>query len=202
MASGTPHVAVLAAFCPLHGSCHCHHTLSPAARPTPSVTIRTSIPGPAVAGWKEFVALPELGIPRLKAKLDTGARTSALHASRVVVLREDPLGRHEVEIVLAPHRHRPRELVAVRTRLAGEIDVTDSGGHRERRPLVETLVVLGPLRRRIRLSLTDRSGMLFPLILGRKAFEGALLVDVAAKYLLRRRRRAAAGGDAAAEEPA
>jgi hypothetical protein len=146
------------------------------------------IPGRVTAGWKEHVALPELGIRRLKAKLDTGARTSALHASRITVVGEDPQGRHEVEILLAPHRHHPAELITVRTRLLGEIDVTDSGGHRERRPLIETLLVLGPLRRRIRVSLTDRSGMLFPLILGRKAIEGVLVVDPGAKYLLRRRR--------------
>lgn len=161
------------------------------ARPTP-------LPGPlALAGWKERARLPELGLA-LKAKLDTGARTSALHVSGLRVVREDPEGRHEVEILVTPRRRHPWVVVPVRTRLLGEIEVTDSGGHRERRPLIETLLVLGTLRRRIRLSLTDRSGMLFPLILGRTAIAGALVVDPAARYLLRRSPARAAAADSSA----
>ena len=161
-----------------------------------TLTVTAPPPGLLTAGWKERVSLPELGIRRLKAKLDTGARTSALHAAAITVVEEDPQGMHQVEIHLAPHRHRPADLLVVRARLLGEIEVTDSGGHRERRPLIETLLVLGPLRRRIRVSLTDRSGMLFPLILGRKAFAGAFVVDAGAKYLLRSRRAPTPAGPA------
>jgi hypothetical protein len=66
------------------------------------------------------------------------------------------------------------------------VTVADSGGHHEIRPLISTELVLGPVRKQIFLTLTDRSGMLFRMILGRKALEGDFVVDVAQKYLLRR----------------
>jgi hypothetical protein len=66
------------------------------------------------------------------------------------------------------------------------VTVTDSGGHPEIRPLIATELVLGPVRKQIFLTLTDRSGMLFRMILGRKALEGDFLVDVSQRYLQRR----------------
>lgn len=141
-----------------------------------------------IIGWKEYVDLPELGIRRLKAKIDTGARTSSLHVSSLVVLAEHEDGSSDVEIRVPLDRRGSREAVA-RTRVLRRIRVTDSGGHAEIRPLIEAEVVLGPVRRRILLTLTDRQGMLFRMILGRKALEGVCLIDVATKYRLSRRPR-------------
>lgn len=140
---------------------------------------RTGVP----IGWKEFVALPDLGVPRLKAKVDTGARTSALHVASIRTLEDLGGGEAELEIALAPDRHRPEHLVRARVRQIARIRVTDSGGHRHLRPVIETTMVLGPVTKRIRLTLADRSTMLFRMILGRKTLEGDFLVDVAAKYL-------------------
>lgn len=134
-------------------------------------------------GWKEFVALPDLGISRLKAKIDTGARTSALHVSAVEVLESFPDGSSALEIRVPLDRRGEREVTARVTAL-GEMQVTDSGGHAEIRPVIETDLVLGPVRKRIHLTLTDRRGMLFRMLLGRKALEGDFLVDVGGKYLL------------------
>lgn len=139
--------------------------------------------GPLVIGWKERVALPELGIPSLKAKVDTGARTSALHVAALRVLEEGDAGEAELEVTLAPDRRRPDRLVRARVHQIARIRVTDSGGHRELRPVIETDLLLGAVRRRIRLTLTDRSTMLFRMILGRKALEGRFLVDVSKKYV-------------------
>lgn len=138
---------------------------------------------PLVIGWKERVALPQLGIPSLKAKIDTGARTSALHVAALRILAEGSGGEAELELTLAPDRRRPDRLVRARAHQIARIRVTDSGGHRELRPVIETEMVLGPVRRSIRLTLTDRSTMLFRMILGRKAIEGRFLVDVAKKFL-------------------
>lgn len=138
-----------------------------------------------VIGWKEYVDLPDLGIRHLKAKVDTGARTSSLHVRSLEVLAEHDDGSSEVEIRVPLDRRGDREAVA-RTRVLRRIAVTDSGGHSEIRPLIETEIVLGPVRRRILLTLTDRRGMLFRMILGRKAFEGKCVVDVATKYRLSR----------------
>ena len=140
-------------------------------------------------GWKEYLDLPELGLHRVKGKIDTGARTSTLHVHSLQYLQRLPDGTQTAEVQLVPERRDPARLVTARVRILRHLRVTDSGGHRELRPLVETELVLGPLRKRIFLTLTDRSGMLFRMILGRKAVEGDFYVDAACKYLLRARRR-------------
>src|SRR5215217_4168721 len=119
-------------------------------------------------GWKEYLDLPELGLVRLKAKVDTGARTSTLHVDSMTVLEVLPDGSELVELALSPDRRRPELQVRTQAR------------------------VLRRVRKKILLTLTDRSGMLFRMILGRKALEGDFRVDVSGKYLFRkwhRRRR-------------
>ena len=140
-------------------------------------------------GWKEYLDLPELGLFRLKAKVDTGARTSTLHVDSLDVLEVLPDGTELVEIVVSPDRRRPEVRVRTRARVIKRMRVVDSGGHPEVRPVVETELVLGPVRKRILLTLTNRSGMLFRMILGRKALEGDFRVDVAGKYLFRKSHR-------------
>jgi hypothetical protein len=142
-----------------------------------------------LVGWKEFLDLPDLGIRALKAKVDTGARSSALHVDEIIVLSQEPDGSGELLLRLAPDRRRPEVHQEARVHQIARIPVVDSGGHREIRPLIETTLVLGPVQKRIRLTLTDRSSMLFRMILGRKSLEGSFLVDVGRKYLLGRPRR-------------
>jgi hypothetical protein len=144
---------------------------------------------PVVIGWKEYVDLPDLGIRGLKTKIDTGARTSALHVSSLVVLQRHADGTADVEIEVPLDRRRPEARSRARVRTLCEVRVTDSGGASEVRPLIETELRLGPVRKRILLTLTDRSGMLFRMLLGRKALENDFLVDVAKKYLTGGRRR-------------
>lgn len=146
-------------------------------------------------GWKEYLDLPELGVFRLKAKVDTGARTSTLHVESLTVVEELPDGTEIVELTISPSRRRPGRKVTTRARVLRYVRVTDSGGHPEVRPVIETEMVLGAVRKRILVTLTNRSGMLFRMILGRKALEGDFQVDVSAKYLQRRRssRRRARG---------
>lgn len=139
-------------------------------------------------GWKEYLDLPELGVFRLKAKVDTGARTSTLHVESLTLLEELPDGTELVELTISPSRRRPERQVTTRARVLRRIRVTDSGGHPEVRPVIETEIVLGPVRKRILVTLTNRSGMLFRMIVGRKALEGDFQVDVSAKYLLRKGR--------------
>jgi hypothetical protein len=143
--------------------------------------------GLEVVGWKEYLTLPELGIGRLKAKIDTGARTSSLHVESFTSLETLPDGTEVAEVTIAPDRRRPERTVVARVTVLGRVRVTDSGGHREVRPVIETEIVLGPVRKRIRVTLTNRSGMLFRMILGRKALEGDFAVDASRKYLHRRR---------------
>lgn len=146
-------------------------------------TVAAAPAAPLVIGWTEYLDLPDLGITRLKAKVDTGARTSSLHVAAIRRLSGRDDGEAEIEITMAPDRRRPERLVRARVHQLARIRVTDSGGHSELRPVIETLLVLGPVTKRVRLTLADRSTMLFRMILGRKAIEGAFVVDVSRKYL-------------------
>jgi predicted deacylase len=152
----------------------------PAAAPGAAVArvgrVRSATRAPAppiVAGWCERVALPDLGIRRLSAKLDTGARTSALH---VLAMHETPAG---LAITL-PIAGAPQVTVAV----VEHVVVKDSGGHAERRPVIETGFVMGPIARRIRLTLTHRGDMRFPMLVGRSAMGPGVLVDAGRQGLL------------------
>jgi hypothetical protein len=133
---------------------------------------------PAVVGWREFAALPEWNIRRIKAKIDTGARTSALHVGR---LEELPDGRVRFEVVV-------RETPALRTRIVEarpvrRTTVKSSSGERQERLVFRTRLVIGPLERDIELSVVSREGMLCRMLVGRKALPVGVLVDPAHKYL-------------------
>jgi hypothetical protein len=139
----------------------------------------TTTQRPLVVGWKEHVAMPELGIRRLRAKIDTGAKTSALDVASYE-LRTEPSGRIVALLRLALRRRAQLlELPVVRM-----VVVCNSGGYREQRPVVETLVCLGPVSKRVLLTVTNRSCMRFRMILGRSALAGDFVVDVSRKYLL------------------
>ncbi len=94
-------------------------------------------------GWREWVALPGLGIPAVKAKIDTGARTSALHA--FAVERYLDRGAPWVRFRLHPLQRRSDVELVCAAPVADERVVSDSGGHRERRPILATEVVVGDL---------------------------------------------------------
>jgi len=141
-------------------------------------------------GWVEEVALLDLAAVRLNAKVDTGARTCALHVvePRVVAVDRGPDGR-EVEVLsflLQPSRGRgARGLVGpFEARLLGRIPVRDSGGHTEVRPLITTRIGLGSRVFEARVTLTSRTEMVFPMLIGRTAIAGRYLVDPAGSFLL------------------
>ncbi len=140
--------------------------------------------GEVTVGWRETVALPELGIERIRAKIDTGARSSSLHVDRQWRLERE--GEAWVGFEIRP---RPgAEVVTVEARLIDERDVTDSGGRSVRRPFIRARMHLAGIEREIELNLADRRGMRFPMLLGRQAMREGFVVDPSRSHLHRRSR--------------
>ncbi len=132
-------------------------------------------------GWREWLSLPELGIPAIKAKIDTGARTSALHAFEVESFEEDGVAR--VRFGIHPVQKRPDIAIYCLANVTDKRIVRDSGGHQEERLVIQTPVQVGQERWPIEITLTNREDMLFRMLLGRTAQEGRLLVDAAGSFL-------------------
>lgn len=139
-----------------------------------------------VLGWKEQVALPDLGVPRLRAKLDTGARSSALHVEDLAEIGTTEVDGVEVPllsfVVLSGRRDAPTRHEVQAPALERKL-VRDTGGLQEDRPVVRTRVVCGPVDVLADVTLTSRDLMNFRMLLGRLTLQGACVVDPALGYL-------------------
>jgi hypothetical protein len=142
---------------------------------------------PLIIGWKERIDFPAWGIKSVRAKIDTGARTTALNVCDYELMEISP-GRFRARFrpVLSRKRQVCRE--PVEAEVVRMVRVRNTGGTAELRPVVETEIKLGPVSKRIRVTLTDRSRMISPVILGRNALAGDFVVDVERKYLQRSKR--------------
>jgi hypothetical protein len=149
-----------------------------------------------VIGWREWIGFPDLEIDRVKAKIDTGARTSALHAYDVERFRRR--GRDFVRFVVHPLQRNVRETVRVEAELRDERRVKNSGGGVELRPVIRTRAQLRGRIWPIELTLTNRDEMGFRLLLGREALRGRFLLDPGRSFLTGRppkaRGRSSRGG--------
>lgn len=134
-----------------------------------------------IVGWREWIRLPALGIDRIKVKVDTGARTSALHA---YALERTKRGRRElVRFRVHPAQRDTHEVVSCEAEVVDERLVRSSSGREQLRPVILTTAVVLGRAIDIELTLTGRDAMGFRMLLGRQAVRGRFLVDPGRSYV-------------------
>lgn len=138
-------------------------------------------------GWRESVQLPDLDIPHINAKVDTGARTSALHADDVKVVRRR--GKEFVTFTVHPVQKSLKPAVSCEAELLEYRSVRSSNGAVTRRPVIQTFIELGGFAWQIELTLVNRDEMGFRMLLGRNGVRPGMLVDPHKSFLQSRRVR-------------
>lgn len=140
-----------------------------------------------VLGWREWIGFPDLGIPLIKTKVDTGARTTCLHAFSVKPFER--AGSRWVRFGIHPEQNNTSVEVWCEAPLKDQRVVRDSGGHEELRYVIETTLSIGQHRLQAEINLTDRDSMKFRALLGRTAMRGHYLVDPGRSFLQGKRKK-------------
>ncbi|MDE1310384.1 ATP-dependent zinc protease [Vibrio aestuarianus subsp. cardii] len=135
-----------------------------------------------IVGWRETLCLPALGIEKIKAKIDTGARTSCLHAFKVESFTKEEAP--WVRFWIHPLQRNDEKVVVCEAKVVDERTVRDSGGHEETRYVIESEVSLGGQIWPIEITLTNRENMAFRMLLGRTAMRGKIVVDPTQSFLI------------------
>jgi hypothetical protein len=136
-----------------------------------------------VVGWREWVALPDLGIDRIKAKIDTGARSSSLHAYDMKRFRRR--GASMIRFKVHPIQREFRTVVEAEAELVDLRKVRSSSGVQTLRPVIATHLEMGDRTWSIEITLVRRDAMGFRMLLGRQALRGHALVDPGRSFLSR-----------------
>jgi hypothetical protein len=150
-----------------------------------------------VLGWREWARLPDFGVRSIKAKLDTGARTSALHAFGLRRFTRD--GRPMVRFEIHPLQRSADSTVAAEAVVVDERVVRNSGGREEVRPVIRTTIQIGTEHWPIEVTLARRDQMGFRMLLGREALRGRAVVDAGSSFRAGRPGRSARGGGRSSE---
>ncbi|MGZ8161342.1 MAG: ATP-dependent zinc protease family protein [Methylobacter sp.] len=132
-------------------------------------------------GWREWVALPEFDINQIKAKVDTGARSSALHAFAIDPYRKG--GQRWVMFAIHPKQKYSDVYIECHAPVKDRRLVSDSGGHKQRRYVIETQLIMGQSIIRTEMTLTNRDSMLFRMLIGRTLINTRFIIDPSASYL-------------------
>ena len=135
-----------------------------------------------IVGSEEWCSFPTLGIPTIKARVDSGAKTSALHATNLKTFQKD--GIDWVKFDINPIQNNAKTIIHCEAQLVDQRIVKSSSGYRERRFVIKTNLEIGGKKWEVELTLTNRDSMGFRMLLGREAMSGRILVDPEKKYLL------------------
>ena len=135
-------------------------------------------------GWREWVSLPDLGVKEIKAKVDTGADNSSLHAFNLERFEED--GRRMVRFDIHPHQRKRKPSVSCVAEVVGERMVKNPGGRAERRPVIRTTLIVAGEEFEALINLTTRDEMTFRMLLGRRTVRQNFIVDPGRSFLWER----------------
>ena len=133
-----------------------------------------------IIGWREWVGLPQLGINRIKVKVDSGARSSSLHASNIEIFEDQDQAK--VRFIVHPIQRKESRVVEVEAPVLELRSVRSSSGESSMRPVIITDVQLLGITWPVELTLADRQEMRFRMLLGREAFRQRFLVDAGRSY--------------------
>lgn len=133
-----------------------------------------------IIGWREWIGLPELGAVKIKAKVDTGARSSSLHAANIEQFTRDD--QQWVRFDVLPAQRHDEIVIPTEAKVLEYRSVRSSSGVADLRPVIITEIELLQQRWPIELTLADRDAMGFRMLLGREAFRGRFLVDAGLSY--------------------
>ncbi len=133
-------------------------------------------------GWREWLALPDLAVPMIKTKIDSGAKTSVLHTYNQEVFKQNR--KERVRFWVHPIQRNTSKIIRCEADVWDHRLVSDSGGHKEHRFFIKTSVCLGTDIFSIELSLTNRDLMRFRMLLGREALKNRYLIDTSRSYLM------------------
>ncbi len=138
-----------------------------------------------VIGWREWVGLPDFGVDKIKVKVDTGARTSALHAHRITKFTKD--NATYVRFFVHPTQRKKKPEIECTALVVDEREVKNSGGKATKRFVIRTQIKVGDATWPIELTLTNRDEMGFRMLLGRQAVRRRFLVDPGRSYATKKR---------------
>ena len=136
---------------------------------------------PQIIGWREWVSLPDLNLPAIKAKVDTGAKTSSIHAFDIT-LQKNPGKKTYVHFKVHPLQSDTSIEVKCKAPLVDQRVVTDSGGHKDERYVIKTWLYLGGMKKRVEVTLTNRETMKYRMLIGRAALK-EFYIDPTQSYL-------------------
>ncbi len=137
--------------------------------------------GKITIGWQEIISLPQLNMPAIEVKVDTGAKTSSLHAENIKFFNKN--GKEYISFDVHPVKRHKEVTIKCQAPLMDKRDVKSSSGCKENRPMIKTKMKIGDHVFEIDLNLTKRDYMKSRMLLGRDAMKGIVIIDPGHKYL-------------------